>query len=590
MHTISAHFIPLVARAPKLFINCVRERLFSHAVEHEPMKSLSASILEKIKLRDSRSPIEKGYDYLVAACNAKRCFQPVVSKDHNFKVFKPTPFPEIFDTCLILDLLSKRRLDPVIVQTGLRYIAENQRPDGLFSFFEDSSLLPQDVDDTSLAMLVLLDHQKVKKSDALQVADAIVKNVDERGIIQTYFPPRYGRDGRIDPAVCANAIRFLYKVGRGEACKPTVDHLYSYLENMKQKKDDLYYGKGIFFHFMWEALKTSSLLKERFQPLFRDRLIAQIGSTSTPIDLASRVSVLSEMGISNYMEMEKLYHLQQEDGSWPIDVAYTGSRKNLFWGSRAISTAFAFQALDDAQGMELRRKMQTLPILLNEFEVVSGKLRYKDTHSISSMTFKIIAVTHGETLAARNKRFYDSDSDSTNNTLTDKGKEDVQNVARRLQREVTANNIVLFHGENRRTLQTALIIQEVFSATELHCASWLNEINCANWYGNSTQEVLNVNFSAQAMFNDSDCLAKCVDGENFLEVLNRVYMGLSALQKGNFKNDTVIILCTSRVNMVALKVLLKDAIEYDSNGNIHWALMSRKVGSSAVFHIYTARR
>lgn len=536
-------------------------------------QSISARVLKQMQRNTSRGPMEKGYNYLLESCNAKRCFQPVVSASADFAVTKPSPFPEIFDACLVLDLLGKKELDTDVLEACLRYISRHQGANKLFSFFEDPSLFPQDVDSSVLATNVLLDHQKVKMSDADVVADAVIANVNRNGVIQTYFPPRDGREDKIDPSVCANAIRFIHRMGRGEECKPTEDRLFAFLEKRNQDKSDLYYHTDAFFYFIWEALKTSVFLKKRFQSLLAERISARIGSSSNPIDLAARVVVSSEMGIPNHKELEKLHSLQQEDGSFPLDVAYTSSKKDLYWGSKMVTTAFALRAFHADQSRVV------LPILAHGFEVASGKLKYKNSYSPLSLKFKAIAVTHTDTLASRLKRFYDADPDSPNNVLTEKGKEDAFNIARSFRDDLLKQNVVIFHGENRRTFQTASIFKMQFpNGPKLEQVSWLNEINCVDWYGNATDQILGTNATAQAMFNHSDCLAKSPNGESFLDVLNRVYEGLLNLQNRTFGQDAVVLLCTSRVNLIALKVLEKKDIELDKDGAIHWGNMSRKVG------------
>lgn len=548
--------------------------------------SLSAFVLEKMSLSSKATPVEKGYKYLMDSCNAKRCFQPSVSQYPDFRKIYSTPFPEIFDTSLILDLLHRKQLDPVIVRTGLRYILENQAENKLFCFFEDHSLLPQDVDDTSLAMIVLMKYQKANADDVGKVADAIIRNVDENGIIQTYFPPRNGRDGRLDLSVCANALRFIHQIGRGNECKPTENYLYKFLEKMKplDNSGSLYYGNHAFIYFMWEAIKSSESLKARFGSLFADRVKSLINSSSSSIDLASRIAVLAEMNIPNFMEIDRLFHLHQEDGSWPMEVAYTGSRKNLFWGSKMVTTAFALHALDRENVAQLSQKMQSLPVLSKGFQVVDGYLQYTKSFSPLTLKFKIIVVTHTETYSSRSSKFYDADKDSLCNSLTEKGKQDVSYLTEILKKNISDNPIIIFHGENKRTYETAEIIKSHFKGSSSKSDSWLNELNCApEWLGKHHQEVLENDFIAQAMFLKSNCLANPSNGENFLEFLNTVYTGLNNLQNKEFEKNTLIVLCTSRVNLVAIKILLQKEVILDSDHNIDWSTMAKNTKAGTTF-------
>lgn len=554
-----------------------------HFLRHKTT-SVSSRVLQAMDVEDSLTPLQKGYNYLTDSCNAKRCFQPVVSGYADFRESKKSPFYEFFDTSLILDLLHNKPFDAVTREVCLRYLKDSQGANKLFSFFEDATLLPQDVDDTSLATLNLLRHRKMSRKAAMQVADAIIANVDEKGVIQTYFPPTGGRDGRIDLSVCANAMRLIHQLGRGHEALPTEDYLYSFLDKMRllNQTGSLYYGNHAFFYFMWDALKISESLNKRFADLFADRVVTSIGSSESPIDLASRIIVTSEMGLSNYMEIDKLYRLQQKDGSWPIDVAYTGSRKNLYWGSKMVTTAFALRALDNDVVTQLNHKMRTLPVLSRGFEVANAYLKYTKDFIPLSFKRRIIVVTHTETLSARDSKFYETDKESPSNSLTEKGKHHAISIAKRLRGGVSTPNVVIFHGENTRTFQTAELLKREFPDVSPACASWLNEINCFDWHGKETQEVIKTSSVAQAMFSQSNSLAQASKGQSFLEFLNGVYEGLLQLQKTE-QEKTTILLCTSRVNLVAIKVLTQRDVLYDAYSHIDWSTMARKTETGSFF-------
>lgn len=563
-------------------------RLFSKKIDSDyQAKSVSSYVLEKMHADNGLSPIEKGYKYLEDGCGAKRCFQPYISANPSFKHRTMTPFPEIFDTALILDLLYEKPLDPIITNACLIYLKNNQRSNHLFSFFEDPTLLPQDVDDTALVALNLIRHRQISHQVAEKIGDAILLNTAENGIIQTYFPPRGGREGKIDPSVCANALRLLHCLGKGDGSFPTENYLYDLLEKMNpaDSAEGLYYGKYAFFYFMWEAIKQSNSLKKRFESLFIDRVVASIGASSSPIDLATRVTVLIELGLNNDMEIDKLYRLQQKDGSWPIDIAYTGSRKNLYWGSKMVSTAFAIRALDHKKCSELKDKLRKLPVFTIGIEIVNGSLKYKESFSPLLVKHSIVVVTHTETPSVLNARFYDADKESPNNALTEKGKQDAITLAKKLESFVLNRSLTILHGDNIRALQTAQSIQRYFDLSAVRCVSWLNEINCLDWSGRGIAEVLETNFAAQAMFLKSDCLVKASKGQNFLEILNIVYEGLIHLQQTEREGKT-IILSTSRVTLVAIKILLGKDIIYCSNRKIDWSAMAKQTKNGTIFPLF----
>ncbi|MGZ8945734.1 MAG: hypothetical protein ACXW1W_09945, partial [Methylococcaceae bacterium] len=82
-------------------------------------------------------------------------------------------------------------------------------------------------------------------------------------------------------------------------------------------------------------------------------------------------------------------------------------------------------------------------------------------------------------------------------------------------------------------------------------------------------------------FLKSNCLAKASKGQSFLEYLNEIYKGLLYLQAT--QNETSqILLCTSRVALVAIKVLLQMDVEFDSQHHIDWSIMARKTKTGTV--------
>ncbi len=533
--------------------------------------------------RAKQTPLEKGYSYLIHNCNARYCYQPVVSADPQFSEVVKTPFPEIFDTTLILDLLIDKPFCPITLEIAHNYISKHQKEDNLFTFFEDPTLLPADVDDTALAMLVLLKNRKRTEKEAHAVVDKIVTNCDEEGRIQTYFPPQNGRESRVDPSVCANALRLIHLLGRGSECKATEDFLFHYLEELSSlpSEKNLYYGNQTFFYFMGEALKVSPGLRKRFESLFIERMRSCIGSSMGAIDLATRVIVSNDWGVLNPMEVEKLSFLQKDDGSWPLDVAYTGSRKNLYWGSSMLSTAFALRALDHEKVQADQKERAAMPIFAQGFELKSGLLSYGKSFEPFHFDYETLAITHTETLSALSGKFYAPDPNATANALTAKGEQDAHELGRRLKAEVGEKPCLILHGDNTRTFQTASAICAQIPTASLQRAVWLSEIQCGEWLGSDSAHVLQTNFTAISMFHHSNCLAQPKDGENFLTFLNNIYLGLKELQKKNLPKNTIVLLCTSRVNLVALKILTQN--EVIDHTYIDWSQMAKSTKPGTLF-------
>jgi len=238
--------------------------------------------------------------------------------------------------------------------------------------------------------------------------------------------------------------------------------------------------------------------------------------------------------------------------------------------------------LDNKKVFQTRKKMFSLPIFSIGLELSNGLLSYNKFFKIIKSRHEMVAITHTETPSGLLSKFYDPDPASLSNALTEKGQKDARALGYSLRAEFGEKPVVILHAKNTRTFQTALAIREQLPQAKMECANWLNEIYCSEWLGQDSGKVLQTNFTASSMFHHSNCLAHPKDGENFLEFLNKIYLGLKELQQRDV-NDTTILLCTSRVNLVALKILTQRDIEYDSNTRIDWARMAHKSKAGTVF-------
>ena len=111
---------------------------------------------------------------------------------------------------------------------------------GLFNFFDNRSLLPDDIDDTSLCLSVLLNHGRVSRDLVERAAGQILQNTNAEGLLQVYFPPRRHRD-HVDPAVCANALHLLTRVGRHREADASREYVRQFLESGMYEQGTRYY-------------------------------------------------------------------------------------------------------------------------------------------------------------------------------------------------------------------------------------------------------------------------------------------------------------------------------------------------------------
>lgn len=229
---------------------------------------------------------------------------------------------------------------------------------------------------------------------------------------------------------------------------------------------------------------------------------------------------------------------------------------------------------------------QLLESLSNGFKLSEGKLQY--THSFSKVksNFKVIVVLHPETGVTKEKTgFYDKNRDAPINALTPDGVKQAQEIANSLKQDVAGHSLMVAYADNTRTEQMAEIFQKTFDNIDIsRRLLWLNEFNLDHFSGKSRQDVVSTDDYYKATFLESSCIATCPEADYFLDFLKKVYVGLKGLQETDLKEDSIIILCTSRVTLTALKILQPTDIVKNVGGTtINWPGMAAKLKPGLVF-------
>lgn len=298
---------------------------------------------------EAMTPVENAHKFLRSRASVSDGFQGRISRNREFSSHKGSPF-EIFSTLVIFDLLSGTSINGKVM-ASLRDFVSTHHEDGLFYFFEEPRLrmkFPADVDCTSIGASILLNEGIASTAVIRSVADKVIDNVNEDGVIQVYFPPRGERENRLDPIVCANAMYFVHLVGRGDEIKATEDFVYKALEDEAYLEGTRYYpSPDMFLYFLSRAVMVSPELGERFDPLLEARIAQRIGCTTYPIDLAVRIILCSRYKISNEVDTRQLLEAQAGEGNWPADAFFRCARDTLFFGGESLTTAFAVAALEE---------------------------------------------------------------------------------------------------------------------------------------------------------------------------------------------------------------------------------------------------
>ncbi|KAI1494900.1 HAD-like domain-containing protein [Biscogniauxia mediterranea] len=229
----------------------------------------------------------------------------------------------------------------------------NEVKNGLWNYFYDkpvlTSQLPPDTDTTSIAYLSIPKEYLSQVADAKLVLDAMARNIDPDGIMQTYF----GDDRpRTTPEVCCNILRAFYRFGNGEdpRIRKTKDWVVQCLANRACVYGSRFYSTPECFLYFVSRLYLecgSSPFRKELEAI-KDALLERINMPANPLALALRISACQLIGLDTSLyqqDVAKLMSLQCEDGGWPAGHFCCIGRSRSHIGNRGYATALAMSII-----------------------------------------------------------------------------------------------------------------------------------------------------------------------------------------------------------------------------------------------------
>ncbi|MBI5389284.1 hypothetical protein HZB01_02800 [Candidatus Woesearchaeota archaeon] len=253
--------------------------------------------------------------------------------------------PEIGSSFLILEHALKHTPESLATQAVVEACLRKMR-DGLFSFYADENLLPQDTDTTAWAVSTLFEMQKIGEAALHKSIDLVVGNIDGDGVIKVYFDPeKYGRVNWRDHVALANVLYLLNLDKRVGEAFPSLVYVSDALRKGDYENGSRYYQSPDMFLYALGRLMKFPEMKSLFEDGLKKELSRRIGQTEYPLDLAMRVTTAKVVGLENGEERRKLMSMVRIDGSFPPDAIYHYGSKAGYFGSSFITTVFAIEAL-----------------------------------------------------------------------------------------------------------------------------------------------------------------------------------------------------------------------------------------------------
>ena len=115
-----------------------------------------------------------------------------------------------------------------------------------------------------------------------------------------------------------DVLSLFYTHGRGHEIPETFDWVAKVLKNRAYIAGTYYYvGGDLFLFFLSRLLKISSEVRQRLEPLFKERVRERFGVEADSLFLAARIIAAVTVDIEvDRRDLEALLSMQREDGLW----------------------------------------------------------------------------------------------------------------------------------------------------------------------------------------------------------------------------------------------------------------------------------
>src|SRR5690606_2561981 len=122
-----------------------------------------------------------------------------------------------------------------------------------------------------------------------------------------------------------------------------------------------YYPSGdTFLYFLSRLLRDFERLQQDFLEPLHAVLVRRFGQEGCALSRATRVAAADNVGLFDPDDLAWIAAAQRPDGSWPPGAFFKYGRASRYFGSEAVTTAFALRAL--VAGPKLHLARSWLPV------------------------------------------------------------------------------------------------------------------------------------------------------------------------------------------------------------------------------------
>jgi hypothetical protein len=147
-----------------------------------------------------------------------------------------------------------------------------------------------------------------------------------------------------------NVLGLFYTYGRGHELHDTLDWVEKVLKNRAYTAGTYYYvGGDLFLYFLSRLLKISPEVRQRLEPMFKERIQERFGVEADSLSLAARILAAVAVDIVYRRDLETLLSMQLEDGSWGNSWFFKTPETAIRIRNDGVTTALAIHAIKQVE-------------------------------------------------------------------------------------------------------------------------------------------------------------------------------------------------------------------------------------------------
>ena len=143
----------------------------------------------------------------------------------------------------------------------------------------------------------------------------------------------------------------IFKNGRGHELPETFDWVANVLKNRAYTAGTYYYVDGdLFLFFLSRLFKISSEVRQRLEPIFKERVQERFGLEADSLSLAARIiAAVAVDTVVDRRDLEALLSMQREDGSWGDSWFFRTPETAIRIRNDGVTTALAVHAIQKSR-------------------------------------------------------------------------------------------------------------------------------------------------------------------------------------------------------------------------------------------------